>query len=432
MQRTYTRRELYDLVWSTPIVKVAEDFGFFDRGLAKLCQRHLIPVPGRGYWARIEAGQNVTKTPLRPMHSPELETVHLGTHKVQANPYVALAIEAANRTVKEFREQNTDIIEPRPKSSQNPIAHETPEDRLPNTLEPVKKPHFSISGLSSQLRETKPDGYGELRAPGIQIHPGSRTRVVAVLHHLALELDKRGIAISHDEKGIHATMIPDSVRFELTEERRRQKHEPTASELKREQEYERRRQLASRRGEWLSWERFWPEFDYIHEGKVGLEICCWSDGARKRWKDGKRQTLEEMIEQIADGILYHLAYQKQRRLDQEETERRRRHMAHRRELHRQRQEREEKRIAFLQALADFQREAADLRATISAAAASILPTPEYQRMIDWATKRLAMLEAQNSMDVLSANLREMKLFPETDTLEDPEGDPPPKQGYWDN
>jgi len=71
MQRTYTRRELYDLVWSTPIVKVAEDFGLSDRGLAKLCQRHLIPVPWRGYWARIEAGQTVTKTPLRPMHSPE-------------------------------------------------------------------------------------------------------------------------------------------------------------------------------------------------------------------------------------------------------------------------------------------------------------------------------------------------------------------------
>ncbi len=146
MQRTYTRRELYDLVWSTPIVKVAEDFGFSDRGLAKLCQRHLIPVPGRGYWARIEAGQKVTKTPLRPMHSPELETVHLGTHKVQANPYVALAIEAANRTVKEFREQNTDIIEARPISSQKPIAPETPEDRIPSTLEPVRKPHFSISG----------------------------------------------------------------------------------------------------------------------------------------------------------------------------------------------------------------------------------------------------------------------------------------------
>ena len=138
-----------------------------------------------------------------------------------------------------------------------------------------------------------------------------------------------------------------------------------------------------------------------------------------------------MIEQIADGILYHLAYQKQQRLDQEETERRRRHMAHRRELHKQRQEREEKRKAFLQALADFQRESADLRNTISAASASILPTPEYERMIDWATRRLAMLEAQNSMDVLSANLREMELFPETDTLEDPEGDPPPKQGYWD-
>jgi hypothetical protein len=112
-----------------------------------------------------------------------------------------------------------------------PIAPETPEDHVPNTLEPVRKPHFSISGLSSQFGEAKPDGYGELHVPGMQIHPGSRTRVVTVLHYLALELEKRGISASHDEKGIHATMMPDSVRFELTEERRRQKHEPLLRDM---------------------------------------------------------------------------------------------------------------------------------------------------------------------------------------------------------
>lgn len=37
MQRTFTRQELYDLVWSTPIVTLAERFQKADRGLAKIC-----------------------------------------------------------------------------------------------------------------------------------------------------------------------------------------------------------------------------------------------------------------------------------------------------------------------------------------------------------------------------------------------------------
>jgi len=41
---------------------LAEDFGISDVGLAKRCRRLGIPVPGRGYWARVDAGQQ----PHRP------------------------------------------------------------------------------------------------------------------------------------------------------------------------------------------------------------------------------------------------------------------------------------------------------------------------------------------------------------------------------
>jgi hypothetical protein len=89
-------------------------------------------------------------------------------------------------------------------------------------------------------------------------------------------------------------------------------------------------------------------------------------------------------------------------------------------------------LNFLRQLAEDQREAADLRATI-AGASGLLPqaTPEYRRMIDWAERRLAHLDAQNRLDVLTANLREHNFFPEPDDLHDPEGDPPPpRYGGW--
>lgn len=43
-----TREELYEKVWNTPMQKLAMEFGLSDVGLAKLCKRHQIPVPGRG------------------------------------------------------------------------------------------------------------------------------------------------------------------------------------------------------------------------------------------------------------------------------------------------------------------------------------------------------------------------------------------------
>ena len=51
-----TRRELYDLVWSTPMMKLADRFELSGNGLAKLCVHHNIPVPERGYWQRKESG----------------------------------------------------------------------------------------------------------------------------------------------------------------------------------------------------------------------------------------------------------------------------------------------------------------------------------------------------------------------------------------
>src|SRR5882757_5738568 len=59
---TLSREDLYELAWSKPILELAKDFGISDVGLAKRCKRLGIPIPGRGYWARVDAGQ----TPYRP------------------------------------------------------------------------------------------------------------------------------------------------------------------------------------------------------------------------------------------------------------------------------------------------------------------------------------------------------------------------------
>jgi hypothetical protein len=82
-------------------------------------------------------------------------------------------------------------------------------------------------------------------------------------------------------------------------------------------------------------------------------------------------------------------------------------------------------------LADYQREAADLRATIAQSGSSLQQAgPEYLKMIAWAEQRLAHLEAQNRIDVLTSHLATQNLFPDIDDLADPEGDPPPPKYSW--
>src|SRR5712671_995299 len=59
-----TRTELYMKVWSTPMRTLSKEFGMSDVGLAKLCRRHQIPVPGLGYWAKVQFGQKPERLPL--------------------------------------------------------------------------------------------------------------------------------------------------------------------------------------------------------------------------------------------------------------------------------------------------------------------------------------------------------------------------------
>jgi len=67
---TLSREDLYELAWSKPISELSKDFGISDVALAKRCRRLGIPLPGRGYWARVDAGQQPYR-PKLPKRQPE-------------------------------------------------------------------------------------------------------------------------------------------------------------------------------------------------------------------------------------------------------------------------------------------------------------------------------------------------------------------------
>ena len=73
-------------VWSTPMQKLAAEFGLSDVGLAKLCKRHQTPVPGRGYWARLRVGQNPKRPPLPDIGVDRIEIVPHEKRYEEATP----------------------------------------------------------------------------------------------------------------------------------------------------------------------------------------------------------------------------------------------------------------------------------------------------------------------------------------------------------
>ena len=77
-----TREELYQHVWTTPINLLSEALGLSDVGLAKTCKQMNVPRPGRGYWARLDAGEQVKKVPLP---SPSAADMRQWTFDIVAN-----------------------------------------------------------------------------------------------------------------------------------------------------------------------------------------------------------------------------------------------------------------------------------------------------------------------------------------------------------
>jgi hypothetical protein len=56
----FTRKELYELVWSQPLVSLSKKYQISDVGLRKICIKMNIPLPKAGHWEKIRHGKKVS------------------------------------------------------------------------------------------------------------------------------------------------------------------------------------------------------------------------------------------------------------------------------------------------------------------------------------------------------------------------------------
>lgn len=62
-----TRKELYDLVWSTTLSKLTQQYALSNDRIKKMCKQFEIPMPAGSYWSKLKFNKKYKKEKLNPI-----------------------------------------------------------------------------------------------------------------------------------------------------------------------------------------------------------------------------------------------------------------------------------------------------------------------------------------------------------------------------
>lgn len=263
------------------MTQVASHLGLSDRGLAKVCERHKIPRPGRGYWRRLETGKRVSKEPL-PLLLPE--EAHLETILLAKPPTEEATIEASTSMTVRQEQFEAD-----------------PKNRI-EVVETVGRYHPLLRQtrkalLASRKKRRGYDQASDVPRLAVDVEPAHERRAFFILDALLKGLESRGFSVHLREKGTHGPR-ETCVLIEGIEVPFRLK--------------ELSRHVKSPSGE---------------AGRFSLEILWGLRGEfRRSWNDGRRQRVEEVLNDFVVGLVR--AAEARRRWEEElEADRQRREAA---------------------------------------------------------------------------------------------------------
>lgn len=404
--KAVSREELYEQVWSKPMTKVAADYGVTGTALKKTCDRHHIPTPERGYWAKLEHGKPVRKEPLPPLPEPDLTLVRVaGSSEQHLSPRV--------REAKEKARDNLD---------KHAAAHPTPIA----TLEPVPsivEPPF-LAATRRAISKARPDdqGFAIIRSRNViplKIAPASIERGLRILSKLFALAETQGHLPKATEDGLVLVVENEAIAFGLEEQPEKALHQPTPAELKRRDE----------RTRWGYSNDPWPKYDQSPSGKLAIVIHAnLYSGLRRTYSDGKTQALERMLPDILAGFVGHAALISERRREDDERERRYRDAEARRRREEAFDNREKRRMEFVDAVYDQLAHREKLTAVLTHLKnATSEDAARVSAIATWIRQRLKQIDALISPHFLDISARSSQV---DFTEPDPEKEAESGSGYY--
>ncbi|MEO0443731.1 MAG: tyrosine-type recombinase/integrase [Pseudomonadota bacterium] len=261
-----TRKVFYDLVWLTPISKLAPQYNISDRGFTKKCKKHHIPCPPPGYWAKQQNGHPVNKILLPKNTNPELETVLFWPQTKQTIPSI---------------EEKTYLSE---SQLTKVLAFTIPQQ--------ASKYHPTISAYRKSSKKNHLDRYGRINAgwkisnPGFKVTPKTFDRACLFLNAIIQLFEslgwhfKTGESTSWRIEPCSFTNLGKSLTVEIREPVNQVDYIPAKNES------------------------FYHRYTYNPTGKLEFFINLYSPGFKTKWRDNNNELIEEQRSQWEESSDY--------------------------------------------------------------------------------------------------------------------------------
>lgn len=270
---TLTRKQLYEKVWSTPMTAISKEYGLSDVGMAKLCKRHDIPRPPSGYWAKVEHGQKPSKVKLP---NPDQDaTINIrGQSEQQVDPQIQTQVDAAI----------------------NKLGSIAVKDHLRGC-------HNLIGEMREYLsnRDVFPSGLYKItqEAPlDLKVSKTNMHRAMLIMDALLRAMESQGWVI---RRGPVVEVLGVDISLSLSESVVSKTEEPPEEDFTGHYRFQHDCMITKQ----------------VPSGEFTLVIDGRSTRYRRKMKDGIRQSLEDQLQKVMEGMVFIASSHRQDELERQ-------------------------------------------------------------------------------------------------------------------
>lgn len=270
--QTVSSEELYKQVWQRPLMKVAADYSITGTALKKICDRHEIPTPERGYWAKLAYGKPVSHPSLPIASEDRLNQVQI----VGANyPALPQKVTEAKARVRDKLAESRDREAPYSVGS-----YDTADDAVRGIP--------SLAATLRAIQKDRPDHEGFVAAKGrgvvpLRVAPASVDRSILLLAQFFSLADSQGFKPKATAEALVLVVDGETIGFSLEAPADRTPHQPTTAELKEQARY----------AGWGMSREPWSKYDYFPSERLSIVIQANAySGLRKTFSDRQTKPLE--------------------------------------------------------------------------------------------------------------------------------------------
>lgn len=291
---TITREHLHDMILAEPVRTVAARLGISDRGLARICHRLRVPMPGHGYWQRRAVGREDVRQPLPPLAPDATE----GERRATVIPTTP------SRKEREPSGVTLDAAE-----------LERAPDQMIQVQSTLTDPHPLVDRTARALRKARRDHRGLLvpeqrRVLDVRVTSATLDRALLVADALMKALTNRGYPMTVDALGEGGTSVQvsgEQLSVVIEEVIRRVELPPAKPFRQSLVGYVLPAQI---------------QYNYIPTGNLRLRITDGEiAGTRRTWQDTSKRRLESRLNSFVIGLLHAADAKKEARRRREEWRR---------------------------------------------------------------------------------------------------------------